>query len=190
MSAASSSPTRRQILPAWLRFVRGVIDSEDLPLNISREMLQKNPVLEAIGKAVTNRILTDLEKLAGDDKERFEKVWEAFGAGDQGGPLRGRRAARRALQDRPLPHHAPAAKEWRSLADYVAALRPNQTAIYYALGDGRRRRSSPSPQLEGFARRGIEVLLLSDPVDAFWVRTALGYRRQAVPVGHARGGRP
>ncbi len=68
-----------QILPAWLRFVRGVIDLEDLPLNLSREMLQKNPVLEAIGKGVTNRILSDIEKLAESDREAFEKVWTAFG---------------------------------------------------------------------------------------------------------------
>ena len=68
------------ILPAWLRFVRGVIDSEDLPLNLSREMLQSNPVLAAIGKAVTSRVLTELDKLAADDKETFEKVWAAFGA--------------------------------------------------------------------------------------------------------------
>ena len=69
-----------EILPGWLRFVRGVIDSEDLPLNLSREMLQKNPILEAIGKGVTNRILADLDKLAESDREKFEKVWEAFGA--------------------------------------------------------------------------------------------------------------
>jgi len=161
------------ILPAWLRFVRGVIDSEDLPLNISREMLQKNPVLESIGKAVTNRVLSELEKLAGEDKERFEKAWEAFGPAIKEGIYED--AERRdQLYKVARFRTSTAPKEWRSLADYVAALRPNQTAIYYALGEDAEGILS-GPHLEGFARRGIEVLLLADPVDAFWVRTALGY---------------
>ncbi|MBN9023058.1 MAG: molecular chaperone HtpG, partial [Rhizobiales bacterium] len=162
-----------KILPAWLRFVRGVIDSEDLPLNLSREMLQKNPVLEAIGKGVTTRILADLDKLAGDDAERFEKVWEAFGPVLKEGIYED--AERRdALYRIARFRTTTGGESWRSLADYVAALRPNQTAIYYALGDDAEaiRRS---PQLEGYARRGVEVLVLSDPVDAFWVRSALGF---------------
>ena len=162
-----------KILPAWLRFVRGVIDSEDLPLNISREMLQKNPVLESIGKAVTNRILIELEKLAGDDKERFEKAWEAFGPAIKEGIYED--AERRdQLYKVARFRTSTAPKGWRSLADYVAALRPNQTAIYYALGEDAEAILA-GPHLEGFARRGIEVLLLADPVDAFWARTALGY---------------
>jgi molecular chaperone HtpG len=162
-----------QILPAWLRFVRGVIDSEDLPLNLSREMLQKNPVLEAIGKGVTSRILADLDKLAHDDRERFDKVWEAFGPVIKEG-LYEDADRRDALYRITRFRTSTGGDAWRSLADYVAALRPNQTAIYYALGDDAKTILA-SPQLEGFARRGVEVLILSDPVDAFWVRTALGY---------------
>ena len=162
-----------QILPAWLRFVRGVIDSEDLPLNLSREMLQKNPVLEAIGKGVTSRILADLDKLAHDDRERFDKVWEAFGPVIKEG-LYEDADRRDALYKITRFRTSTGGDAWRSLADYVAALRPNQTAIYYALGDDAKTILA-SPQLEGFARRGVEVLILSDPVDAFWVRTALGY---------------
>lgn len=162
-----------KILPAWLRFVRGVIDSEDLPLNLSREMLQKNPVLEAIGKGVTTRILSDLDKLANDDRARFEKVWEAFGPVLKEG-LYEDAERRDALYKIARFRTTTGGETWRSLAEYIAALRPNQTAIYYALGDDAAaiRRS---PQLEGYARRGVEVLILSDPVDAFWVRTALGY---------------
>ena len=162
-----------RILPAWLRFVRGVIDSEDLPLNLSREMLQKNPVLEAIGKGVTTRILTDLDKLANDDAERFAKVWEAFGPVLKEGIYED--AERRdALYKIARFRTTTGGAAWGRLADYIAALRPNQTAIYYALGDDAAaiRRS---PQLEGYAKRGVEVLVLSDPVDAFWVRSALGY---------------
>ena len=137
-------------------------------------MLQKNPVLEAIGKAVTSRILADLDKLADDDKETLR---EGLGG------LR-RRCIKEGLYEDAERRDAlykiarfrttTGGETWRSLADYVAALRPNQTAIYYALGDDEAAILA-SPQLEGFARRGIEVLVLSDPVDAFWVRTALGY---------------
>jgi len=162
-----------EILPAWLRFVRGVVDSEDLPLNISREMLQKNPIIEAIGKGVTTRILADLDKLAGEDKERFEKVWDAFGSVLKEG-LYEDADRRDALYKIARFKTTTAGAEWRSLADYVAGLRPNQTAIYYALGDDEKSVLA-SPHLEGFARHGVEVLLLTDPADAFWVRTALGY---------------
>ena len=175
-----------KILPPWLRFVRGVIDSEDLPLNISREMLQKNPILEAIGRGVTSRILADLDKLASEDKERFIKAWEAFGPVIKEG-LYEDAERRDALYKIVRFKTTTGGEEWRSLADYVAALRPNQTAIYYALGDDQRAILA-SPQLEGFARRGIEVLILSDPVDAFWVRTALGYEGkpfQSVTQGSA-----
>ncbi len=161
-----------EILPGWLRFVRGVIDSEDLPLNLSREMLQKNPILEAIGKGVTNRILADLDKLAESDHETFEKVWDAFGAVIKEGLYED--AERRDGIYKVARFRTTKGDDWRSLADYVADLRPNQTAIYYALGDDLAAIKA-SPQLEGFARRGIEVLLLADPVDAFWVRTALGF---------------
>jgi molecular chaperone HtpG len=162
-----------RILPAWLRFVRGVIDSEDLPLNISREMLQKNPVLETIGKAVTNRILADLEKLSSEDPERYQKVWDAFGAVLKEGLYED--AERRDQIYRLARFRTTATPDgWRSLADYVAALRPNQTAIYYALGEDTKKILA-GPHLEGFIRRGVEVLLFADPVDAFWVRTALGY---------------
>ena len=171
----------------WLRFVRGVIDSEDLPLNLSREMLQKNPVLEAIGKGVTSRILADLDKLANDDRERYDKVWDAFGPVIKEG-LYEDAERRDALYKIARFRTTTGGETWRSLADYVAALRPNQTAIYYALGDDRKAILA-SPQLEGFARRGVEVLVLSDPVDAFWVRTRARLRRQAVPVGDAGRGR-
>jgi molecular chaperone HtpG len=162
-----------QILPGWLRFVKGVVDSEDLPLNISREMLQKNPLLTTIGKGVTSRVLGELEKLAKDDAEGFNKVWDAFGAVLKEG-LYEDAERRDALYEIARFRTSTGGEAWRSLKDYVAALRPNQTAIYYALGDDAEA-IRKSPHLEGFARRGVEVLILSDPVDAFWVRTALGF---------------
>ncbi len=163
------------ILPAWLRFVRGVIDSEDLPLNISREMLQDEPVLKAIGRNVTGRLLAEMERLARDDAAAFARLWEAFGTVIKEGLYEepDRRDALFKLA-RFRTTAAGGGEGWRSLEDYVAALRPNQTAIYYALGESPEAIRA-SPQLEGFARRGIEVLVLADPVDAFWVRTALGF---------------
>ncbi len=161
------------ILPAWLRFVRGVIDSEDLPLNLSREMLQTNPILAAIGKAVTSRVLSELDKLAEAEKETFEKVWEAFGAVLKEG-LYEDADRRDAIYKIARFKTTTGGKTWRSLADYVAAMKENQKAMYYALGDSEAAILA-SPQLEGFASRGVEVLVLSDPVDAFWVRTAIGF---------------
>ncbi|MGV8839696.1 MAG: molecular chaperone HtpG [Bauldia sp.] len=162
-----------KILPAWLRFVRGVIDSEDLPLNLSREMLQSNPVLTQIGKGVTTRLLAELDKLAKDDPDSFLKVWEAFGPVLKEG-LYEEPERRDALFGLARFRTSTSGDAWRSLADYVAAMKPNQTSIFYAVGESRETIAA-SPHLEGFRRRGIEVLLLADAVDAFWVRTAIGF---------------
>lgn len=174
-----------EILPPWLRFVRGVVDSEDLPLNLSREMLQTNPILEQIGKGVTSRILSELEKLSRDDPDTFLKIWEAFGPVLKEGLYE--EPERRDALFRIVRFRTTAGEGWRTLADYVAGFRPNQTAIYYALGENQEAIAA-SPHLEGFRKRGVEVLLLSDPVDAFWVRTALGYEGkpfQSVTQGSA-----
>ena len=161
------------VLPAWLRFTRGVIDSEDLPLNMSREMLQKNPVIEAIGKAVTGRVLSELAKLAEAEPDKFAKIWDAFGAVIKEG-LYEAADKRDELFKIARFKTSTGGDAWRSLADIVKDFKDNQTAIFYALGE-----SAPqilaSPHLEGYAARGLEVLLLTDPVDAFWVRTALGF---------------
>jgi molecular chaperone HtpG len=161
------------ILPAWLRFVRGVVDSEDLPLNLSREMLQKNPMLAQIGKGVTSRLLAELERLAKDDAAAFANVWEAFGPVIKEG-LYEDPERRDALFAMARFRTTKSDGGWRALKDYVADLKDNQTKIFYALGDSVDAIAA-SPHLEGFRRRDVEVLLLSDPVDAFWVRTALGY---------------
>jgi len=160
------------ILPGYLRFVRGVVDSEDIPLNVSREMLQNNPIVASIRNAVTNRVLADIKTLAKKDKDKFETIWTAFGAVLKEG-LYEDMERRDALFEIAL-FHSTKGDDWRTLKDYVADLRPNQSAIYYLAGESREQVKS-SPQLEGFAARGVEVLLLSDPVDNFWVTTALGF---------------
>jgi molecular chaperone HtpG len=162
-----------EVLPRWLRFVRLVVDSADLPLNVSRETIQQSPVLAAIKKAVTNRVLQELVKLAESDKEKFAKVWDHFGAVLKEG-LYEDPERRDALFGLARFATSTFPEDGRGLKDYVADLQQNQTAIYYLLGEDLTRLSA-SPQLEGFRARGIEVLLLPDPVDAFWAATAVGF---------------
>jgi molecular chaperone HtpG len=162
-----------EILPPYLRFVRGIIDSEDMPLNISREMLQDNPTVHAITKAVTNRTLSELKKLSENDTEAFAKVWQAFGAVIKEG-LYEDMARRDQLFKIARFRTTRSDGETVSLKDYVANMAENQTAIYYLTGDDDAK-AAASPQLEGFKARNLEVLLLTDPVDSFWVRTALGF---------------
>jgi len=160
------------LLPAYLRFARGVIDSEDLPLNISREMLQNNPHVAAIRNAVTGRLLTELERLAEKDDETFAKVWDAFGAVIKEGIYEDAERRERLLA---LARFTSTASDSpRTLKQYVADLRTNQTEIYYLLGDTLDRLRS-NPVLEAARARGIEVLLLTDHVDAFWTTLPLDF---------------
>lgn len=162
-----------QILPRYLRFVRGLVDSNDLPLNVSREMIQESPVLAAIQKGVANRILSELDKLSSSDTDRYLKIWDNFGAVLKEG-LYEDFTRREALLGLARFKTTTSAGDWRSLKDYIASLRDNQTAIYYATGPDLDRLAS-SPQLEGFRARGIEVLLLTDQVDSFWVTGGVDY---------------
>ncbi len=162
-----------ELMPAYLRFVRGLVDSDDLPLNLSREMLQQSPMLAQIRKGITNRILSELGKLAEKEPEAYTKVWAAFGPVLKEG-LYEDLERRDSLLELARFRSTAATEGWRSLKEYVADLRPNQTAIYYVTGDSPAQ-AAASPHLEGFRARGIEVLLLTDPVDHFWVRVASGF---------------
>ncbi|MGA8319012.1 MAG: molecular chaperone HtpG [Bradyrhizobium sp.] len=159
------------LLPAYLRFIRGVIDSEDLPLNLSREMLQNNPQLVQIRKAVTGRIVSELETLADKQPEEFAKVWEAFGSIIKEGIYEDFERREKLLA---LSRFTTTAGEKRTLKQYVADLKPNQTEIYFLAGDSIERLKS-NPKLESATARGIEVLLLTDPVDAFWTSAPLDF---------------
>src|SRR5467141_781141 len=152
------------LLPAYLRFIRGVIDSEDLPLNISREMLQNNPQLLQIRKAVTGRVIGELESLADKQPESFAKIWDAFGSVIKEGVYEDFERREKLLA---LARFTTTAGAKRSLKQYIADLKPNQTEVYLLAGDSIERLKS-NPRLESAAARGIEVLLLTDPVDAFW----------------------
>lgn len=161
-----------EMLPGYLRFVRGIIDSEDMPLNLSREMLQHNPIVANIRTAITKRILSELEKVKGKDFDKFQSFWETFGSVLKEG-LYEDFERRDQVLDLSL-FKSSVGDGWRSLKDYVAEMKDNQTAIYYLRGDDgdavRR-----NPQLEGYRARGIEVLLLSDPIDGFWTTSVEGY---------------
>mgnify|MGYP006196209979 FL=1 len=161
------------LLPGYLRFVRGVIDSEDMPLNISREMLQNNPTVAQIRKSVTSKVLGELKKCAENEPETYAKVWDSFGPVLKEGlyeDMERRDQLFEIVRFRTTESEA----ETVSLKDYVSRLKPNQTAIYYLTGEDAAK-AAMSPQLEGYRARGVEVLLLTDPVDSFWVRTALGF---------------
>jgi molecular chaperone HtpG len=152
------------LLPGYLRFIRGVVDSEDLPLNISREMLQNNPQLAQIRKAVATRVVSELESLAEKDAENFAKIWDAFGAVLKEGIYEDFERREKLLA---LSRFTTTSGEKRSLKQIIADFKPNQTEIYYLVGESIERLKS-NPRLEAATARGIEVLLLSDPVDAFW----------------------
>src|SRR3954453_17795516 len=159
------------LLPAYLRFIRGVIDSEDLPLNISREVQQNNPQLAQIKKAVTSRIVSELENLSEKEPTVFTGIWDAFGALIKEGLWEDHERRQKLLA---LSRFTSTVGKRRSLKQYVENLKPNQTEIYYLTGPSVERLKS-NPKLESAGARGIEVLLLTDPVDAFWTAAALDF---------------
>src|SRR5436309_4745653 len=159
------------LLPAYSRFIRGVIDCEDLPLNISREMLQNNPQLAQIRKAVTSGGVSELETLGAKQPGSFGKIWDAFGPVIKEGIYEDFERRDKLLA---LSRFTTTASEKRSLKQYVDDLKPNQTDIYYLVGDSIDRLKS-NPKLESATARGIEVLLLTDPVDAFWTSAPLDF---------------
>ena len=153
-----------ELLPSWLRFVQGVVDTEDLPLNVSREMLQSTPALAKIRRAVTGRVLSELTTRA-KDAEAYRTFWENFGPVLKEGIYED--FERRAEIAPLLRFRSSAVEGWTALPDYVARMKDGQEAIYYLVADDADALKA-SPQLEGFRARGLEVLLLSDHVDAFW----------------------
>lgn len=159
----------------WMRFVRGVIDSEDLPLNISRETLQYNPIISKIRTSVTKRVLGDLNKLAESDTAAFATFWGQFGA-----------ALKEGLYEQ-TEHRDDIFKVCRffsshenseklvSLEDYVSRMKDDQKDIYYISGENIETLKN-SPQLEGFRSRGLEVLFFTDTIDDFWLQQAMEYK--------------
>ncbi len=159
-----------ELLPRYLRFVRGIVDTSDLPLNISREMIQESPVLAAIRKGVTSRILVALEKLAEGEPETFKKFWGLFGVIVKEGIYEDYERREQLLKLARF-RTTVSGEATRSLADYVGDMKDGQSAIYYLSGSSSEQLNA-SPHLEGFRAKGIEVLLLTDSVDSFWPTNA------------------
>jgi molecular chaperone HtpG len=155
---------KAELLPHWLRFVQGVVDTEDLPLNVSREILQATPVLARIRKALIGRVLGELKTRAKDATD-YTAFWDNFGAWLKEGIWED---TEHRTELAPLLRFRSSGQDGlTSLADYVARMPEGQEAIYYLTGDSAEALKS-SPQLEGFRAKGFEVLLLPDPIDAFW----------------------
>ena len=172
------------LLPPYLRFLRGIVDSEDLPLNVSREMLQSNPMATRIRQQLTRRVLSELAKKASEAADEYDKFWDNFGA-----------VLKEGLYEDPehrdellgLARFRSTARDGLvALDEYIAAMRPGQEAIYTINGDNLDL-IKRSPQLEGLRARGVEVLLMTDPIDEFWV-SAIGTYKEKPFKSATRGG--
>ncbi|AGI67403.1 chaperone protein htpG [Octadecabacter antarcticus 307] len=161
------SENTKGLVPAYLRFLRGVVDSEDLTLNVSREMLQSDPKLAKIKTALSKKVIWALKKEAGKAPQEYVDFWKNFGAILKEGLIEDP-----SLRDRLLEicrFSSTLNGELTSLSDYVGRCNEGQDAIYYMTGDDAKK-ISQSPHLEGFKTKGVEVLLLSDHVDEFWLQ--------------------
>ncbi len=161
------SETTQDLIPAYLRFLRGVVDSQDLSLNVSREMLQTDPQLAKIKTSITKKVLSELKKKASKTPEDYAAFWGNFGAVLKEGLVEDT-----ALRDRVLEicrFASTGDSDLTCLADYVARKKEGQDAIFYIAGEDAVKLAK-SPHLEGFKAKGVEVLLLSDHVDEFWLQ--------------------
>ena len=163
------------LLPSWLRFLRGVVDSEDLDLNVSREMLQNNPIVAKIKNGLVTRVLNELKKKAEKEPDSYAGFWEAFGALIKEGIYE-------SFENRDdllslLRCHSTSDEGLVSLEGYLDRMKKGQDAIYYITGENAEALKQ-SPQLEGFRARGVEVLLLSDPIDDFWLPAVGQYKEK------------
>ena len=161
------------LMPRYLRFVKGVVDSEDLQLNVSRETLQHSPVLSRIRRDLVKRTLDELDRRAKADEADYQKFWESFGAVLKEGLYEDHEQRERLLEL--ARFRSTAGDGWASLADYLGRMRPGQDAIFTISGENVETLKA-SPQLEACRAKGVEVLLLSDAIDEFWMPTAHDYK--------------
>lgn len=158
-----------QFLPRYLRFVKGVVDASDLPLNVSREILQDNKQVDSIRAACTKRVLSMLEKMSENDKDNYQKVWDEFGLVLKEGPVEdftNKEAIGKLL--RFATTHTGTEKQDVTLMDYISRMQEGQDKIYYITASSYNA-AKHSPHLEIFKKKGIEVLLLSDKIDEWLV---------------------
>ena len=156
----------KDLLPEYLRFVEGVVDSEDLPLNVSRETVQSNPVTRQLRKALTGRLLKDLKNLAEQDADKYGAFWTEFGVFVKEwitADFANRESLQELLRFRSTRSGA---DEWVTVKQYVERMKPDQTAIYFILGDSLKS-AARSPHLDYFRKHDIEVLYLTDFIDGY-----------------------
>ncbi len=158
------------LVPVWLRFVRGVIDSDDLPLNVSREMLQDSTVTRTIRKQITKKTLDRLKKLAADNREDYDAFWADFGSVLKEGLHLDPDSKKRLAPL--LRYHSTHGEGWTSLDEYVERMAEGQTDIYYVIGESEQA-AAGSPHLEALKKKGFEVLFMTDAIDE-WGVEALG----------------
>jgi molecular chaperone HtpG len=162
------------LIPAYLRFLRGLIDSDDLPLNISRETLQHNQVLEKIKKSVINKVLSELKKKAKDNEEEYLKFWHNFGAVLKEGLCEASESREKIFEVCRF-YSSKSPDKMISLSEYLDRAKINQEKIYFLTGESVAKIQS-SPQLEAFIANDVEVLFLTDSVDEFWVTVSIPYK--------------
>lgn len=162
-----------ELMPSYLRFVRGVIDSADLPLNISREMLQQSPLIVKIRSGTVSRLLKELKNRS-KDYDDYKKFWDAFGIAFKEGIYEDF-TNRTEIAELSRFYSTKDPERLTSLDDYISRVQPEQKAIYYITGDDVKTLVN-NPQLEAFKAKGIEVLLLVDPIDEFWTQTLANYK--------------
>ena len=173
----------KQLLPTWLRFVRGVVDSNDLPLNVSRELLQSSRVVDKLRSAITKRSLDMIESLAKDDPAQFESFWETFGPVIKEGVVED--AAQRERIAGLARWHSTQGDDTTTLDAYIERMPEGQDKIYYLTAENLATAKS-SPHIEGFAKKNVEVLLLTDRVDEWVVGHLTEYKGKSL-VSVARG---
>lgn len=166
-----------ELMPNYLRFVKGVIDSSDLPLNISREMLQQNALVAKIRTGTVNRLLKELKKKA-ENYDDYLKFWQAFGIAFKEGIYEDF-SNREEVAALSLFNSTFDTDKLTTLDQYIARMKEDQKAIYYITGDDVKVLAN-NPQLEAFKQKGIEVLLLIDPIDEFWTQTLVNYKGKAI----------
>ena len=161
-----------QFLPLYLRFVKGIVDSNDLSLNVSREILQKDPAIDSMRSALTKRVLDSLEKLAKNDSEKYQSFWSEFGQVMKEGPAEDQNNKEKVANLlRFATTQGDSEVQDQSLHDYIARMKEGQDKIYYVAADNYSTAKN-SPHLEVFKQKDIEVLLLSDRIDE-WLMSHL-----------------
>lgn len=169
-----------QFMPSYLRFVKGLVDSNDLPLNVSREILQDNKVTQAMRTAITKRVLGMLEKLAKDDSDKYQQFWAEFGQVLKEGPAEDwSNRERVAGLLRFASTHNDTAAQTVSLDDYIGRIKEGQSKIYYIVADSYEA-AAHSPHLELLRKKGIEVLLMSDRIDEWLINHLTEYKEKAL----------